>query len=196
MILSLLEKKSAIIADRMIDALVLAFSTDPAVRWLYPNAQQYLQHFPEFVHLLGGSAFETGTARTIGDDAGAALWLPPGHHPNHEELDVFLQLTVTPDLQTIFAVFEQMSRYHPAEPHWYLVLLGVEPARQRQGYGSALIKPALAECDRTSQLAYLESSNPNNIPFHEHHGFEVLTTIEINDSPPITPMIRYPRAGP
>lgn len=39
MTISVLEQKLAI-ADRMIDVLVLAFSTDPTDRWLYPNAQQ------------------------------------------------------------------------------------------------------------------------------------------------------------
>lgn len=194
MTLPLLQTKTTATVDRIIDALLLAFGADPAVRWLYPNPQQYLQSFPEFVWLLGGSAFEAGTARTIGDNAGAALWLPPGCHPNHLALGALLQQTASPDPQTVVTVFDKMSQFHPVEPHWYLALLGVEPTQQRQGYGSNLMKPVLMECDRNAQLVYLESSNPANLLFYEHHGFEVLTTIQINDSPPIFPMVRYPRA--
>lgn len=194
MTVPLLETKNPATVDRIIDSLVLAFSADPAVRWLYPHPQQYLQSFPEFVWLFGGSAFEAGTARTIGDDAGAALWLPPGRNPDHQALDALLQQTVSPDQQTVFTVFDKMSHYHPVEPHWYLALLGVEPTQQRQGYGSDLMKPVLMECDRNAQLVYLESSNPANLPFYDHHGFEVLATIQVNDSPPIFPMVRYPQA--
>lgn len=190
----LLKTKTMATVDRIIDTLVLAFSADPAVRWLYPKPQQYLQSFSKFAWLLGGSAFAAGTARTIGHNAGTALWLPPGYSPDHKALDSFLKQTVAPSQQTVFTVFEQMSHYHPQAPHWYLALLGVEPTQQRQGYGSNLMKPMLMECDQNDQLAYLESSNPDNIPFYKCHGFEVLATIQVNDSPPIFPMMRYPQA--
>lgn len=121
---SLLQIPTAYI-DRMVDSLVLAFSADPAARWLYPDAQQYLKHFPEFVRAFGGKAFESGTAHSIGDYAGAALWLAPEVHsetypevnPDDQALDALLQKTVTPDLQMVNAVFEQMRQYHPKEPH-------------------------------------------------------------------------------
>ena len=37
--------------------LVLAFSTDPAARWAWPDPHQYLSHFPGFVKVFGGNAF-------------------------------------------------------------------------------------------------------------------------------------------
>jgi hypothetical protein len=33
--------------ERAIGALVLAFTADPFVRWIYPEASQYLSRFPE-----------------------------------------------------------------------------------------------------------------------------------------------------
>jgi len=86
-----------------------------------------------------------------------------------------------------------MGSYHPSEPHWYLPLIGVDPALLGKGYGSALMKHALIQCDRDKKLAYLESSNPKNISFHERHGFELLGTIQVGSSPPICPMLRKPR---
>jgi hypothetical protein len=47
--------------------------------------------------------------------------------------------------------------------------------------------------DRDHMLAYLESSNPKNIPLYERHGFELLGTIQVGTSPPIFPMLRTPR---
>lgn len=195
-----LKKATTKDAASIIDSLVLAFSSDPAARWLYPQAQQHLRHFPSFIQAFGCQAFEAGTAYAIEDDSGAALWLSPDTHPDDQALEALLKRTVSPDQETVFAVFEQMGHYHPSTPHWYLAVLGVEPTQQRKGYGSALIKPVLAQCDglrpagghRDGQLAYLESSNPANIPFYEHHGFELLGTIQIGASPPIMPMVRYP----
>jgi ribosomal protein S18 acetylase RimI-like enzyme len=46
-------------------------------------------------------------------------------------------------LQFVFTVLETMEGYHPSEPHWYLPLIGVEPARQGRGHGSALLSHAL-----------------------------------------------------
>ena len=86
-----------------------------------------------------------------------------------------------------------MGRYHPSEPHWYLPLMGVDPFHQGRGLGSALMQHALVPCDRDHALAYLESTNPKNIPLYERHGFELLGTIQVGTSPPIFPMLRKPR---
>ena len=86
-----------------------------------------------------------------------------------------------------------MAKYHPAEPLWYLPLIGVDPAHQNHGVGGALLRHALERVDREKHLAYLESSNPANIPLYERHGFEVIGTIQVGDAPPLTPIIRQPR---
>ncbi len=176
---------------RLVAAIVLAFSVDPAARWTYPAPEDYLKHFPDLVRIFGGTAFECGTAHFIGDVQAAALWLPPGMQPDEKALMAHFQRTVPEqDQDTLFAVFEQMGQYHPDEPHWYLPLIGVDPAQQGKGYGSALLVHALRLCDEDGTSAYLESSNPKNIPLYQRHGFEVLGTIQVGSSPPITPMLR------
>jgi ribosomal protein S18 acetylase RimI-like enzyme len=92
-----------------------------------------------------------------------------------------------------FGLMEQMEKYHPEEPHWYLATLGVDVNRQGKGLGSILMKHALTRIDREGATAYLESSNPRNIPFYERHGFEVLGRIHSGCSPVVTPMVRRPR---
>jgi GNAT superfamily N-acetyltransferase len=98
-----------------------------------------------------------------------------------------LQSTVSEQIQKdVLVVFEQMGSYHPSEPHWYLPIMGVDPSQQGRGFGSMLMKHALAQCDHDEKLAYLESSNPR-------HGFELLGTIQVGTSPSIFPMLRRPR---
>ncbi len=87
-----------------------------------------------------------------------------------------------------------MGQYHPHEPHWYLAVLGVDVSRQGKGLGSLLMKHTLARVDAERMPAYLESSNPRNIPFYETHGFEVIGRIQSGATPVVTPMLRRGRS--
>lgn len=178
----------------VVAVVVLAFGADPAARWTWPDPQQYLAHFPGFVRALGGKAFAHGGAHCLEGNAGAALWLQPGVDPDEDAVIEVLQRTGSAAVQQdLVGVFEQMGRYHPPEPHWYLPFIGIDPSRQGRGHGGALMEHALAACDRDKAPAYLESSNPKNIPLYERHGFELLGTIQVGTSPPIFPMLRKPR---
>lgn len=180
--------------ERIISTLVLAFNTDPANRWLFPDPYRYLTYFPQFVQAFGGKAFECHTVYCSENYAGAALWIPPGVEPDPQPVIDLIQRSVAPaDLTDVFAVFEQIEHYHPKFPHWYLPFIGVEPAQQGKGYGSALLQPVLEQCDRNSISAYLESSNSANISFYERHGFKLLGTIQAGASASIFPMIRQPQ---
>ncbi len=181
-------------ADRAINTILQAFSADPAARWLYPDSRHYLHYFPSFIKAFAGAAFEHASAFCVDDYSGAALWLSPGIHPDEKTLEALLQGSISErDQEAVFALFERMEQYHPAEPHWYLPMIGVDPAKQGAGYGSALLKHALERCDADNKLAYLESSSPKNIPLYKRFGFELLGTIQVGSSPPLFPMSRKPR---
>ena len=68
-------------------------------------------------------------------------------------------------------VFEALAPLHPAEPHWYLGTLGVEPRQQGRGIGRALLDDWLADVDREPSCAYLETDRPENVAFYERAGF-------------------------
>lgn len=180
--------------DRAIATIVLAFAADPAARWTWPHSEPYLAAMPRLARAFGGEAFTHGSAFCTDDHAGVALWLPPGISPDEQGLVDVTQSTVPPSRhEELFGLFERMGQYHPSEPHWYLPLIGVDPAHQGKGHGDALMAHALALCDRDQVPAYLESSNPRNISLYLRHGFEPLGTIQLGSSPPIVPMLRRPR---
>jgi ribosomal protein S18 acetylase RimI-like enzyme len=180
--------------ERVFATIVRAFEQDPAARWLYPEREDYLRHFPAFARAFGGRAFEAGMVHEAAGGKGAALWLAPGTHPDETAVvDLIARSAPKAEQAALFSAFEQMGRYHPDERHWYLPLIGVDPREQGRGYGSALLHRALLRCDAERIPAYLESSNPLNIPLYERHGFEVMGTIQVGRSPPITPMLRRPR---
>jgi ribosomal protein S18 acetylase RimI-like enzyme len=176
------------------DIIVLAFAADPMTRWTWPDPRTYLAAMPRLVRAFGGKAFAGGSADCIGDFAGAALWLPPGVEPDQEAAGEVMRSTLTPSqYEKALALFSQMADYHPHEPHWFLPLIGVDPAQQGKGLGDALMLHALARCDQDRTPAYLESSNPRNISLYRRHGFEPLGEIRAGSSPPIVPMLRRGR---
>ena len=171
----------------------MAFAADPFVRWIYPDPNQYLSNIREMLIRFGGKAFDHGTAYYVDGFVGAALWLPPDIHPDEEALGEHMQRTISESiLEDAFSVLEQMEHCHPTDPHWYLPLLAVDPVHQGNGYGSALLKDAIAKFDTDGMIAYLESSNPRNISLYERHGFEIITEIQAGTTP-VTPMVRKPR---
>ncbi|MDY6937937.1 MAG: GNAT family N-acetyltransferase [Cyanobacteriota bacterium] len=179
--------------DRVIALLVLAFSGDAAVRWTYPDPQKYLETFPEFVKIFGEPAFEKGTAYCMEGLQAAALWFPPGVSVDEEALGAMLKTCIPPSRQEqLFPAFEEMGNYHPQEPHWYLSMISTDPTCQGRGYGSALLRHGLAECDRQQQLAYLEASTPGSAALYKRHGFEAIGTISFGPAD-VIPMVRKPQ---
>jgi len=180
--------------DRVVAVQVMAFGSDPMMRWMYPDPKAYLEHYPKFVRAFGGAAFEHGTAWEADDFGGASLWLPPGVEVDPEPLVELMQTTLSPRvMEDAGAMLEQMGAYHIDEPHWYLPMIGVDPAKQGKGLGSALLRYALARCDEAGLPAYLESSNTANVPLYERHGFEVVGKIQAGSSPTAYPMLRTAR---
>jgi ribosomal protein S18 acetylase RimI-like enzyme len=181
-------------AARATATLTLAFANDPMVRWSWPAPEVFLASFPLFVEALAGAAFTQGSAYQVDGMRGVALWMPPGVTPDDAALDLLFERTTTLAQQQYgAAVFEQMAKHRPRERHWHLPLIGVDPLAQGKALGAALMAPALARCDADGVLAYLESSNPRNIPFYERLGFRRSGEIQVGDSPRLTPMTRSPR---
>jgi len=177
-----------------IDTIVLGFSADPIARWLFPEPQQFLATFPTITRLFGGRAFENDSAYHVEGYTGAALWLPPGVHPDEEGLTALFEDKFSGAmLEDVRSLFEQMDKFHPDEPCWHLTFIAVDPVKQGNGYGSALLKHTLAACDLDNKPAYLESTNPANVPLYQRHGFEVIGNIQAGSSPPMFPMAREPR---
>ena len=182
-------------AAAAIDCLVAAFIADPLTRFAWPSSHAYLTGMPRVSGGFGGAAFEAGSAYLSGDLCGAALWLPPGVHPDGESVEQGFRETAEPaHLDDLLGTFEKMDEWHPEEPHWYLPLIGVDPHARGRGLGGALMAHATARADADGLPAYLESSNPRNISLYERHGFEVMGEIRVGAAPVVTPMFRKPRS--
>ena len=90
------------------------------------------------------------------------------------------------------AVDDAMQGRHPAEPHWYLGIIGSDPDVRGDSYGAVLMGSRLSRCDRECAPAYLESSNADNVPYYQRFGFTVTGEIVVPDGPTLWQMWRNP----
>ena len=175
--------------------MTVAFSGDPFMRWMYPEPDAFIAHFPKFVEAFAGGAFDQNAAFVDKDLGGACMWFPPGTEVNEEGLRQHAIATIAPErLGQMGEIFQQMEDYRVDEEVWYLPMIGVDAKFQGQGIGALLMNSVLAKTDGMGIPTYLESSNPANIPFYERLGYEAIGEIKISDDTPLlTPMYRANR---
>lgn len=182
---------------RVADLLVRAFADDALVRWVYDRAQLRARASRRFFRWSLDRMLPDDAVWTADDFAGAALWALPGNGvPTLREqvaLVAGTALTIRRPLTKAFAL-DRVERAHPREPHLYLAVLGVEPARQGQGLGSALLRPGLALADEERWPAFLETVTPRNLDFYGRHGFAVIDELALpGGGPPVWQMWREPQ---
>ncbi len=94
------------------------------------------------------------------------------------------------------ALLTASLKAHPAQSHWYLSFIGVDPKVQGSGAGAALIRSKQAHMDALGQPSFLESSKVSNVPLYEHFGYAVTGKSEVPDGAPVlTPMWRDAASG-
>ena len=92
--------------------------------------------------------------------AGAAMWLPPEVSPDDDAGRSAATHRARTSPKDVFAVFEQMARYHPQEPHRFLPFIGVDPLQQGKGCGAALMQHALIPWIVTGRWAISNPATP------------------------------------
>ena len=112
----------------------------------------------------------------LGDFAAVSIWIPPGESEltaeEEPQVEPMIKELVGPRAPQLMELLERFDSSHPEQPpHYYLSLLGIDPARRGRGHGMALLEQNLATIDAEGLPAYLESSNPKNDPRYEKRGF-------------------------
>ena len=186
---------------QMSEVLARAFYTDPVMSWMLPDGsgreRALSQMFATMIrhHFLRNEGVEVASGERIG---AAALWSPPGQWKQSR----LQEMLMMPGFIRAFGkrtargqqVSDLMKQHHPEEPHWYLAVIGSDPTVRGTGFGQALMRSRLDRCDAEYAPAYLESSNPDNIPYYQRFGFEVTGEIKLpDDGPSLWPMWRDPR---
>ena len=186
--------------DRIAATYASAFEDDPTFSWFFPNANTRRRRLQGFFRFVGPHMALPHDETWMTDDALAvAIWIPP----DKWKMPMMQQLRLLPGFvrwsgrftPRILSALTKMDKVHPHDPpSWYLLGLGTVKEHQGKGLGSAVLSHMLARCDTEGLPAYLESSNPRNIPFYARHGFVEREPIRFGDQGPVlTPMWRDPR---
>lgn len=184
----------------VVSLLARAFDDDPLINFIVPQDASRERRIRAFMEMgLRRLTFPYGETYVTTAGDGVALWNPPGGRPHGLLSDLALLpgmigATGLRGLPRAMSAFSLAEKMHPHEPHYYLLAIGVDPARQGKGVGSSLLAPMVERCDRERVGAYLESSKERNVPLYERFGFKVRSVVEIpGGGPRIWPMWRDPR---
>jgi ribosomal protein S18 acetylase RimI-like enzyme len=186
--------------DGLAAMLARAFDDDPFSRYLMPSDRRRPGGLRRFFRTqLAHDYLASGTVLTVEGARGAAVWGPPGKRPLTGWRALRSTAPLVPHLLgagfwRAVGVLGRIEELHPSEPHWYLATLGVEPADQHRGLGTALVAGVLEQCDRQALGAYLETAKLENLAFYARLGFEVVHQIPCPDGPTLWTLWRHPVA--
>jgi GNAT superfamily N-acetyltransferase len=178
--------------------LARALADDPGWIYVFPDAATRIRHMTAMLGAMVGRAYVgLGATWATADADAAAVWMPPGRRQVAwtTELAIFTRISwrLRSRLLRALRTHRLIDRHAPSEPHYYLALLGVDPARQGHGLGLRVIQPVLDACDRDRTLAWLETSNPRNHGFYRRVGFTVAAEAPLPRGPTVTFFARQPR---
>lgn len=129
---------------------------------------------------------------TAGPVEASAIWLPPSLIRTEEQSDrAGLTLVVSAFSDGARARRDAVVQDHDrvrgaaqSVPHWYLVLIGVDPARQGLGLGSLLLRSGLSRVDQDGVECQLFTEQPRNVPIYQRYGFEIAVEGDLPDGGP------------
>ncbi len=119
-------------------------------------------------------------------DYGVSIWSKPISHDlekqrQQEKKKFLLNEMGRKSLETYSAIVAFMSaKAKPciAEDFWYLSIIGILPAFQGRGLGSALITPVLERTDSLGVSTFLETFTQRNMPFYERLGYRSVQSFD------------------
>ena len=164
--------------------LTRAFYDDPLCVSFIPDAlerEEKLHHVLEAIVRYSVSYGEVYA--TSSNFEGVAGWLPSDRVQvtlwrgiRSGGLSILLNLGLGATLRqlSVSDLMYSVHKRHATSPHWYLYVLGVEPALQGKGYASNLMTTMLNRADRDGLSCYLDNTNEKNLPMYQHYGFKVI----------------------
>ncbi|MER8188663.1 GNAT family N-acetyltransferase [Kitasatospora sp. NPDC094015] len=184
--------------DAVVATMTTAFFEDPLWGPAFPDPDRRAEQAAVLWRLYVTSALRYPWLLVTPGVESAASWIPPGGTELTAAEDDGLEALLTEAAGAavagpIMRICEQLEAAHPTEPHFYLSLLATHDMHRGKGLGMGLLAESLARIDALGAPAYLESSNPANLPRYQRAGFEPRERLTTAGGPVVTTMWRPAR---
>jgi ribosomal protein S18 acetylase RimI-like enzyme len=169
--------------DQAAELLARSFETTPDYTHMFPDPYTRRDALRGFMRAPVRDSQAEGNCWVASDGTamlGVAAWQAPGRYPwsigrNLRALPALLSvLRHSPgSIRDLIEFGSTIDAHFPDTPLWYLQVIGVSPEAQGLGVGTRLLEPALGLADREQMPCYLETSNPEAVPFYIRAGFQI-----------------------
>ena len=172
-----LRKYSAADLDECVSVLADAFVTSPLHLSAFGDGRidQNRRFFRLALrHMFLGQAFVAVVDGALCGYVHFKAW--PYCLPAPEEIPIASATLLKPLGEAVPKIIQWFARWchlDPEEPHVHLGPIGVAPARQRQGIGTALMNRYIKQLEEERSVGYLETDRFENVEFYKRFGFVV-----------------------
>jgi predicted N-acetyltransferase YhbS len=177
--------------------LARAFAADPMVVWPMVTDDDREARIRRSFELVDTLYAAEGWIYRAEDGLGVMSLIPPDSGARQRHTDSLVaraMRAITPDGGQRYARFwAWIEAGHPAERHWLLDQLAVEPGAQGRGIGTAMVRLAVARAAADGVPLLLETGVARNVAFYERFGFTVMRDA---DAPGGGPHIWFMRWDP
>ncbi|WP_062137828.1 GNAT family N-acetyltransferase [Demequina aestuarii] len=182
--------RTATVADVDAGALTLARAFDRYAwtRWAIPD-EDYAARLVEMQRLYLGHALQHGRVLVEQHVRAVAAVLPPDAPPPAPSTQDRIGALHGDRLGALAAI----ALPNPPERAWLLATVGVAPAHQGAGLGTALVEAGLRVVDERGASIALETSDERNVRLYERCGFAVVATTKVPGGPVVHSMVRSRR---
>ncbi|MCE0538224.1 GNAT family N-acetyltransferase [Kineosporia rhizophila] len=162
-------------ADRtpIVRTLVAAFSSDPVLRHIFPDQEEYEHGAAAFFGHVFDKRVGMGAIWTVEGGVSVAIWEPPGTPPASSPLEL-----PEPAASRLRAYDEVVHAAFPESSYWYLGVLGTHPDHTGRGLGRAVMQAGLQRAAEAGLPAYLETATRRNVALYERSGWKVVAEID------------------
>ncbi|MBO9619915.1 MAG: GNAT family N-acetyltransferase [Niabella sp.] len=169
--------------DRIVEILTRSFEANRSVNYIIPGDRKREARLKALMAYSFDFCKRNGEVFLTDNEEGCALVVFP-------EKRKFTVTGVMKDIRLIFTGIglanlaktmrreSLIKKHHPGGPIYYLWYIGVAPAAQGKGIGTALLSELAQRGTTLNRTICLETSTKKNLPWYEKNGFSTYKIIE------------------